>query len=458
VRETQHHGIGTTIRSSTQFSRRWHSAIIATFAVCVIAPTSANDWPSWRGPDGTRTSDTTLPIEWSTDRNIKWITQLPGLGVSSPIVTNDQVIVTAQSGFAPLAKRTHPTLVRGADPNESPLTVEQRNNDTPVSFIVTAYSSATGILLWEHSFAAIGPLQPVHNRHNLASPSPVSDERYIYAVFGTGQVIALDLKGNVVWTRHLQKDYGGFDIIWGHSSSPALYNGLLFVLCDHPSRSYLIALDATTGEERWKADRGSGRRSYSTPIVFSGPSGPELVVNSNERIDAYRPTTGELLWHAGESNQFPVPVPTYANGSIYTNRGHRSGPYMKIRLGGRGDVSNTHIDWRISTGAPYVSSILYYDGLIYMATGSGIVTCIDSQTGERVWRERFGGSYTASSMASGGKVYLFDETGQTIVLAAGREPTILAQNNLNVRTIASPAASNGNIFIRSDQQLIAVGQ
>jgi hypothetical protein len=131
---------------------------------------------------------------------------------------------------------------------------------------------------------------------------------------------------------------------------------------------------------------------------------------------------------------------------------------MRIRLGGRGDVTDTHVDWRIPTGAPYVSSVLYYAGLVYMATGSGIVTCVDAVTGERVWRERIGGSYTASPVAADGKVYLFDETGETVVLAAGRDPLVLARNDLGVRTIASPAVSDGRIYVRTDSQLIAIGE
>ena len=429
-------------------------------AMVVVVPAFANDWPSWRGPDGTRVlGDGALPLEWSADRNIAWTAELGGLGVSSPIVGDDRVIVTSQVGWAPLADRVHPTLVRGRDDSESPLDGGRRDRDGQVSFLVAAYDRATGELLWEHETAASGPLQPVHNRHNLASPSPVTDGRRVYAVFGTGQVVALELEtGRVVWTRHLQADYGGFDIIWGHTSSPAVYDGLLYVLCDHPSRAYLLALDTESGQERWKVDRGNGRRSYSTPVVYDGPGGPELIINSNERIDAFQPQSGASLWYAGGPNQFPVPVPTYADGAIYTNRGHRSGPYMRIRLGGRGDVTDTHVDWRIPTGAPYVSSVLYYAGLVYMATDSGIVTCVDAVTGERVWRERIGGSYTASPVAADGKVYLFGETGETVVLAAGRDPLVLARNDLGVRTIASPAVSDGRIYVRTDSQLIAIGE
>ena len=142
---------------------------------------------------------------------------------------------------------------------------------------------------------------------------------------------------------------------------------------------------------------------------------------------------------------------------LYTSRGYRSGPYMAIRLGGRGDVSDTHVEWRVPTGAPYISSILHYDGLIYMANGNGIASGIDAKTGVRVWQERIGGIFTATPVAGDGKVYLLSETGETVVLRAGRTPQILSRNDLGERSLASPAISNGQLFIRTDQHLVCIG-
>ena len=197
--------------------------------------------------------------------------------------------------------------------------------------------------------------------------------------------------------------------------------------------------------------------SYSTPLVVPGPQGDELIVNSSLRLDAYDPSTGEWLWQAGEPNSFPIGVATYDAGMLYTSRGYRSGPYMAIRLGGRGDVSDTHVEWRVPTGAPYISSILYYDGLIYMANGNGIASGIDAKTGVRVWQERIGGIFTATPVAGDGKVYLLSETGETVVLRAGRTPQILSRNDLGERSLASPAISNGQLFIRTDQYLVCIG-
>ena len=214
----------------------------------------------------------------------------------------------------------------------------------------------------------------MHDKHNLASPSPVTDGQMVYAWFGTGQLVALDMNGKMIWQRHLGQEISPFDVIWGHSSSPTLFGDLLILLCDHEPASYLLAVDKRTGKERWRADRGKGRMSYSTPLVVNTPSGPELIVNSSERVDAYDPRTGTLLWFTGGTNRFPIPMPVFHDGLIYMSRGYRSGPYMAIRPGGRGDVSKSHVVWESATGAPYISSLVYDAGLIYMATDVGAIT------------------------------------------------------------------------------------
>jgi outer membrane protein assembly factor BamB len=175
--------------------------------------------------------------------------------------------------------------------------------------------------------------------------------------------------------RHRQGRLESADRRFGHfdADRERLYRDLLILLCDHPSASYVLAVDKRTGKDRWKADRGKGRSSYSTPLVVEGASGAELIVNSTERIDAYDAVTGRPLWYTGEANRFPIPSPVVHEGVIYASRGYRSGPYMAIRPGGSGDVSGTHVVWRVPTGAPYVTSLLYYDGAVYMANDVGVL-------------------------------------------------------------------------------------
>ncbi len=246
-------------------------------------------------------------------------------------------------------------------------------------------------------------------------------------------------------------------MIWGHSSSPTLFEDLLILLCDHEPASYLLAVDKRTGKERWRADRGKGRLSYSTPLVVNTPSGPELIVNSSERVDAYDPRTGAHLWFTGGTNRFPIPMPVFHDGLIYMSRGYRSGPYMAIRPGGRGDVSKSHVVWEAATGAPYISSLVFNAGLIYMATDVGAITVVDAETGQRVFQQRIDGVFSASPVAGDGKIYFVSETGETIVMQAGRTPTVLARNDLGERAVASPAISNGRIFIRTDDHVFCIG-
>ena len=434
------------------------------FILCLIAGGSvaAADWPHWRGPQGTgATSESNLPVRWSASENVAWKAPIGGLGVSTPIVSGDRVFVTSQVGAGVRRAGSHPRLVQGgnaAEAGERELgAARQPASGDATSFLVESFSRTDGRRLWQYKLEAQGELPGVHDKHNLASPSPVTDGQMVYAWFGTGQLVALDMNGKLVWQRHLGKEISPFDVIWGHSSSPALFEDLLILLCDHEPASYLLAVDKKTGKERWRADRGKGRMSYSTPLVVNTPSGPELIVNSSERVDAYDPRTGTLLWFTGGTNRFPIPMPVFHDGLIYMSRGYRSGPYMAIRPGGRGDVSKSHVVWEAATGAPYISSLVYDAGLIYMATDVGAITVVDAKTGQRVSQQRVDGIFSASPVAGDGKIYFVSETGETIVMQSGRTPTVLSRNDLGERAVASPAISNGQIFIRTDDHVFCIG-
>lgn len=427
--------------------------------VLATSSLAAADWPHWRGPLASGVStETGLPERWSATQNVAWKAPLAGVGVSSPIVAGDQVYVTSQVGAGVRQPGTHPRLAQGASAagaGERALTAAGAAVRT--YFVVQAFARADGRLLWEHRMEAQGELPGVHDKHNMASSSPVSDGRMVYAWFATGQIVALDRAGKLVWSRHLGQEISPFDINWGHSSSPTLHGDSLLLLCDHGPASYLLAVNKETGKQVWKADRGKGRASYSTPIVVDVNGRSEVIVNSSERVDAYDAKDGTLLWHVGGSNQFPIPVGSYDNGVLYLSRGYRSGPYMAVRPGGRGDVSGTHVAWQVPTGAPYVSSLVHYQGRVYMANDVGVLTVIDAKTGERIWQERTPGVFSASPIAADGKVYFVSETGETIVLSTSG-PTIIARNDIGERALASPAIAGGRIFIRTDGHVFAIGK
>jgi outer membrane protein assembly factor BamB len=428
-------------------------------ALSVIGTVSGENWPQWRGPIGNGVSpEAGVPVQWSETENIAWKAPLGGVAVSSPIVWNDKAFVTSQIGRGKLRGGSHPTLARGEQQgDEKPLGGEDSASDEiRATFLVEAFEVTKGKRLWQYKFAAEGDFPEVHSKHNMASPSPVTDGELVYAWFATGQIVALDMEGQLVWKRHLGQEISPFVINWGHGSSPSLYRDLLFLLCYHRPASYLLAVDKKTGKDVWKIEREEGVHSHCTPFVAATGSRDELIINSSERVDAYDPLTGESYWHAGEAVRYAIPAPAYGDGVLYMSRGYRSGPYLAIRTGGSGDVSETRVLWRVAKGAPYISSLLYYEGLVYMANGLGIATCIDGATGKRVWQERIGGIYSASPVAAGGRIYLLNENGETVVLSAGREPHILARNPLNERAVASPAISGGAFFVRTDSHLVCV--
>jgi outer membrane protein assembly factor BamB len=435
------------------------SLAVPLFIFLVTVQVAAADWPNWRGPLASGVStETGLPDTWSATQNVAWKAPLAGVGVSSPIVSGDQVYVTSQVGSGIRQPGNHPRLAQGTSATGSgERALAAAAADGKTIFVVQAFGREDGRLLWEHRMEASGELPGVHDKHNMASSSPVSDGRMVYAWFATGQIVALDRAGKVVWSRHLGQEISPFDINWGHSSSPTLHGNLLLLLCDHAPASYLLAVDKETGKQVWKADRGRGRTSYSTPLVVDVDGRSEIIVNSSERVDAYNAADGTLLWHMGGTNQFPIPVGSYDNGVIYMSRGYRSGPYMAVRPGGHGDVSATNVAWQVSTGAPYVSSLVHYQGRVYMANDVGVLAAIDAKTGERVWQERTTGVFSASPVAADGKVYFLSETGETTVLSVAG-PSIIARNDLGERALASPAIAGGRIFIRTDGHVFAIGK
>ena len=244
---------------------------LAVMILMALTPLRAENWPHWRGPASTGVStETGLPERWSDTENIAWKAPVRGLGISSPVVWGDQVFVTSQIGRSARRAGNHPTLVQGGNPSdagERALGGGAAPIAGKVSFLVTALNRVDGRKLWEYELPAEGQLAEVHDKHNLASSSPVTDGRRVYAWFGTGQIVSLDMTGKLVWSRHLGREYAPFDINWGHSSSPAIFNDSLILICYHDTDSYLLNLDAASGKTKWRVDRGGTFNSYSTPLV-----------------------------------------------------------------------------------------------------------------------------------------------------------------------------------------------
>ena len=453
------------MRISRMAASVWLGGLFTAVSVLAQAPPTRamapDDWPSWRGPAMTGVAPgANLPERWSDSDGIAWRVRLPGAGVSTPIVAASHVFVTSQIGVSARQSGNHPSLVQGDGASgERNLTRADGAGSDRITFALTAYRWADGVRAWQHETRAEGPLTPVHDKHNLSTPSPVSDGAIVVAWFGTGQVVAADaMTGKERWRKHLGNEYGPFEINWGHSSSPVMHGDLVIFPCYHESGSYLLALDKQTGAVRWKRDSQPVAHSYSTPVIVTHNGTSMLVLNSSRGVEAFDAATGTPIWRVLEDNRFPIPMPVQHQGMLYLSRGYRSSPYLAIRLGGTGDVSKSHVAWRNATGAPYVSSLVHYDGLLYMGSEMGIVTAIDPATGQSVWRERIGGVFTASPIAGDGKIYFVSETGETIVLRAGRTPMVIARNRLDTHIVASPAMARGRLFLRGDDELIAIGR
>jgi outer membrane protein assembly factor BamB len=422
----------------------------AALIFLVSLAAQAENWPQWRGPSGDGVSrEADVPFRWSATENVLWKTPLEGLGTSTPIVWDERVFLTSQVGNAPSAG--------GRDFQEAQA-AKSAGAGSGVTFLVSAFARGNGRLLWEKRFEADGYLPEVHVKHNLASPSCVTDGERVYAWFGTGLVVALSLDGVLLWKRHLGQERSRFDVRWGHGSSPALYDNALLLLVDHPGDSSLLAVDTKSGKDLWRSERGVKKRSYTTPFVIRRENGDQLIINTNDRIEAVDPSDGRLLWHVGRPNRVPIAMPVHHDGVLYSNRGYFSAPYLAVRVDGQGGVTESKLQWRVPTGGPYVSSLVYHRGLLFMATERGIASAIDAETGQTVWKERLGGVFTVSPVAANGQVYFVEESGKTYVVEAAREFKLVSLNDLGGRTLASPAISNGMLFLRTDNHLFAIGK
>jgi outer membrane protein assembly factor BamB len=292
----------------------------------------------------------------------------------------------------------------------------------------------------------------------MASPSPVTDGEHIYAFFGTGDVFCLDFAGRLAWQRSLAAEYGEFENRFAASSSPLVFEDSLVVQCDHYGKSYVLAIDKRTGENRWKSDRPEVWLSWSSPVCTK-PSGPEaeLLVCGSEKMDAFDPRSGAKLWTLRGLERECVPTPIVADGMIYVTSGPGGSSYA-VRPGGRGDVTDSHVAWASARGNPFVPSAIVAAKRYYLVDDKGIATCLDAARGAVLWRKRFGGDFTASPVAAENRVYFTNEAGSTLVVQADADRyTELARNEAGEPVFASPAIAAGRFFLRTAKQLWCIG-
>jgi len=423
------------------------------------------DWPSFRGREASGVSDKqNLPDTWNpaTGENVLWKTPIPGLAHSSPIVWGDTIFVTSA-----ISSRGSATFKPGlyGDGDASDDRSSQR-------WMLYAIDKRTGKIRWERIASQGEPRNKRHIKSTYASASPATDGRIVVAWFGSQGIHAYDFDGGLRWSVDLGRvDMGAYDIPayeWGPASSPIVWNGLVIVQCDTQADSFLLALNADTGETMWKTDRNE-LPSWGTPTIVTTPAGPELITNASNFVRGYDPKTGRELWKLGGSSKITAPTPIFADGLHLIASGRQpERPIFAVRPGARGDLTlakglteNASIVWSKTGRGSYMPTPLAYKGLLYVLGNAGLFDAYRVETGDEVYRQRLthpGSGFSASPIAADGKIYLANEDGDMLVVAAGPDFKPIATNTMGEFLMATPALSEGVMYVKSASTLWAIGR
>ncbi len=425
---------------------------------------AAGSWPAFRGTSAAGVAHgQDLPDEWNgeTGENVIWSTPIPGLAHSSPVVWGDRLFVTSAISSEDGAT-FRPGLYGDGDASAD----RSRHR-----WMIYALNKHSGEIMWERVAHEGPPRDKRHVKSTYASSTPTTDGRIVVAAFGSQGVHAYTVDGDFLWSLDLGRlDLGAYDIPtfeWGPASSPIIWNGTVFLQCDTQQDSFLLAIDAVTGETRWKANRDE-LPSWGTPTVYEGPTGAELITNAANYIRAYDPATGRELWRLGGSSKITAPTPVFTDEFIVVASGRRpEQPIFVLRPGARGDITlgdgettNDHVVWSAERRGPYMPTPLIYDDVLYVLGNGGIFDAYDLETGEEIYRTRvphLGSGFSASPVAADGKIYLSNEDGDIVVVAAGREFVHIATNPMGSLLMATPAISAGMLYVRGVDRIFAIG-
>ncbi len=418
-------------------------------SILLGAPLAAADsepdawWPQWRGPLGTGAAPAAdPPTRWSESENLRWKIALPGRGHASPVIWGDRIYLTtavaAEDGA--VAAETEPGRRRRG------IAV-----GGPVRFVVMALDRTTGETVWQRTAREQTPHEGTHQDGSWASASAVTDGARVFAHFGSRGLYAYSAGGDKLWEKDLgdMATRNGF----GEGASPALFGETLVVNWDHEGDSFIVALDAGSGRELWRRERDEVT-SWSTPLVVAAGGRPQVVVAATGRTRSYDLESGATLWESAGMTTNTIPSPVYDDGLVFVTSGFRGNSLQAIRVAAaRGDISDSEsIVWAHDRDTPYVPSPVLYDGILYVLKhNSGILTAFDAATGKiHYGPERLpgiGGAY-ASPVAAGDRIYVAGRDGTTLVLAAGPEFKVIAENRLDDGFDASPALAGKDLLLR----------
>jgi outer membrane protein assembly factor BamB len=420
--------------------KTWAGVVVASVCLSGVVLGAAADWPQFRGPDGQGIAPPGLPLTWSETEHVKWRTPIHGRAWSSPIVVGNRVWVTT------------------ASPDGKALGV-------------VAVDRESGAVVQDTKLFDVATPQYAHPFNTHGSPTPVAEGGRIYVTFGAPGTAALDAKtGAVLWTRR--------DIECNHyrgaGSSPIVFRDRLIMHFDGSDHQFVVALDTKTGKTLWRTDRsidfkdlkpdgtveaeGDMRKAFATPHVIDVDGAPVIISTGAKATYGYDPLTGKELWRVEERNAHSGSTrPVVGHGLVFIPSGFPKGTLLAIRPNGRGDVTATHVAWRLERGIPNKPSLALAGGRLFMVTDAGVAQAVDAMKGSVLWTSRIGGTFSASPLVSGDRVYFFDEEGKTTVIEAGPAFKVLAQNQLGDGFLASPAAADGALFLRSRTHLYRIG-
>lgn len=421
------------------------------------APSVEARWPGWRGPDGQGiVRERGLPLEWGPTKNVIWKTEIPGRGHSSPIVWGNRIfLTTALEGEVDPRAKPVKHVIEGQDfVHPDGVGADRRH-----TFEVLALDATSGKVLWERVAWQGAPYDTRHRRGSFASPTPITDGTLVYAYFGAEGLYAYDGSGTLAW-KYATGGIGTLGV--GVGTSPVLYEGLVILVCDEDNgdKSFVVALDKKTGKEVWRVPRKI-EVSWATPVLVRAGDRDELVAAGSQFNIAYDPATGKELWRMKGLESNAVPSPVAGEDVVVLSSGYPEKVAVAVRPGGTGDVTGTdRVLWTYKKGTAYVPSPILYDGLVYLVTDKGLLTCMDARTGEVKYegaRLPVPASFMASPVALSGSLLLMSQDGDTFVVKAGPKFEVLRTNALDEPISASAAAAPGRLFIRGERHLFAIG-
>jgi outer membrane protein assembly factor BamB len=440
------------------------AGLFSLLCTSVIADNSVAHWPEWRGPFFNGMARGDAPTSWDDSKNIKWKSDIPGRGFSTPVIWGDKIFLTTAiptSKTPPPAPAQEPDAQGrrgGGGPGGGAMAQVEHNFD------VLCLNRKTGKVLWQKTARVAAPHEGYHRMYgSFASNSPVTDGKYVYVSFGSRGVYCFDLNGKLIW----QKDLGvqmRMRLQFGEGIAPALDKDKLILSFDHeaPNGSFIVALDKQNGKELWRVTRDE-ISAWSVPLIIEHGGRRQIVVAASKKVRSYDAQTGKVIWECAGLGSNVIPAPIYQKGVVYVMSGHREPKLMAIKLGKEGDLTGTDaVLWTHTRGMAYTASPVLHDNKLYVLTDSGQVSCFNIATGEPYFQQvRLPRPYNfkASPIGANGKLYLASEEGDVIIVKMSEKLEVLATNTLADQVfIASPVVAEGELFLRSQNTLYCISE